>query len=131
VLVWLVLSAAPLAAICLVLWDVIREDRDLNAKATTVATVVIAVASLLSFAAALSQYVIFSRQLAEMHSSGTQTDKIIATYDVLAKAASKQADAAIENAKVARDNLVAIQRAWVERQLFADFAVAPRNGFST
>jgi hypothetical protein len=42
VLVWLVLSAAPLAAICLVLWDVIREDRDLNAKATTVATVVIA-----------------------------------------------------------------------------------------
>jgi hypothetical protein len=52
-------------------------------------------------------------QLAEMHSGGEQTDKLIKINGDLAEASKTQGEAARQQAKTAGDALVASQRAWV------------------
>ena len=52
-----------------------------HASRTAWATIVIAFASTLAFCAAILQYLVFSGQLAEMKSTGGQTDKLIETTE--------------------------------------------------
>jgi hypothetical protein len=59
------------------------------------------------------QQIAMQGQLIEMKATGAQTDQMIETNRKLAEAATKQAEAAIETVRTARDNLVASQRAWV------------------
>jgi len=68
----------------------------------------------------LYQAYIFSGQLNEMKTAGSQTDKLIDTNAKLAEAAGKQADAAqkqaqalTDSAAVAHDNMILAERAWV------------------
>jgi hypothetical protein len=68
----------------------------------------------------LYQAYIFSGQLEEMKSAGVQTNKLIGANAKLAEAAGKQADAAqkqaqalVDSAKVAHDNMILAERAWV------------------
>ncbi len=56
-------------------------------------------------------------QLDEMKATEAQTTEMIATNRNLAEAASKQAQAAIDSAKTAQENMVASQRAWVGPRL--------------
>lgn len=83
-------------------------DRQLaqDADWTAIATVVIAIASLLSFGAAILQAWVFEGQLAEMRASSVQTDKLVT-------ATANQADAAEIAAETARLSLIAASRAWV------------------
>jgi hypothetical protein len=60
-------------------------------------------------------------QLEEMKANQVQTTEMIETNRKLAEAAGKQAQAAIDTAKTAQENMVANQRAWV----------GPRNAKST
>jgi len=55
----------------------------------------------------------FRDQLKEMKASAEQTNKIIEANTKLVEAANKQADSAAETARIAHDNFVASQRAWV------------------
>jgi hypothetical protein len=59
------------------------------------------------------QQSVMQGQLTEMKGSGLQTNEMIETNRRLAEAAGKQAQAAIEAAKVARESYVASQRAWI------------------
>jgi hypothetical protein len=77
-----------------------------DADRTAWATIVIAIAALLSFGAAILQYAVLSGQLREMKSAAAQTDKLVA-------AAADQASAAKIAAETARQNMIAGQRAWV------------------
>jgi hypothetical protein len=67
------------------------------------------------------QQVAMQGQLTEMKGTGVQTNQMIDTNRQLAEAAGKQAQAAIDSAKTAQENMVASQRAWV----------GPRNAKST
>jgi hypothetical protein len=59
------------------------------------------------------QQVAMQGQLTEMKGTGVQTNQMIDTNRQLAEAAGKQAQAAIDSAKTAQENMVASQRAWV------------------
>jgi len=67
---------------------------DRAAKSTARATWAIAALTLVTIGVGISQYVIFSRQLDEMRSTGGQTDRLIEANRNLAAAAIRQADTA-------------------------------------
>ncbi|HEY3917493.1 MAG TPA: hypothetical protein VGL83_06855 [Stellaceae bacterium] len=77
-----------------------------DADRTSWATIIIAIAAVFSFFAAILQYVVLSGQLREMKAASAQTDKMVA-------AAADQAGAAKSAADAAKENLIASQRAWV------------------
>jgi hypothetical protein len=52
-------------------------------------------------------------QLIELKAAGDRTDELVKTNGKLVDAASRQAQAAIDSAKTAQENMVASQRAWV------------------
>jgi hypothetical protein len=97
-----------------------ENPQDRASRRTANATVFIAILTLaVAFIGGL-QYLIFKAQLkvmadqlVEMKGTGTQTDTLIEANKSLAEAAGKQAQAAIDSAKTAQENMVASQRAWV------------------
>jgi hypothetical protein len=60
-----------------------------------------------------AQQVAMQGQLDEMKGTSAQTDQMLETNRKLAEAAGTQAQAAINSAKTAQDNMVASQRAWI------------------
>jgi hypothetical protein len=75
---------------------------------------------LLAAAFAFCQLMVMRSQLGEMESSGKQADDLIKANVALAESAKKQAEAAasqaaaaVESVKIARDNLLAAERAWI------------------
>jgi hypothetical protein len=84
-----------------------------NGLVTALSTVAIAVLTYFVAVYANGQLDVFRSQLEEMHSSGAQTDALIEIYKKQAGAAAVQAQAAKDTAIIARENLIAGQRAWV------------------
>lgn len=93
------------------------NTHDIIIRKSTVAmawlTGVLAVAAILSAWVSFGQLGAMKDQLNEMQSSSEQTETLILANQSLADAAKKQAIAAEENAKIARDALISGQRAWV------------------
>lgn len=79
---------------------------DHDGAITAIATAIIALATIVNV-------VYVGGQLAEMKSTGVQTDSLIETNRKLVNAATEQASAAEISAKTAQDSLLASQRAWI------------------
>jgi hypothetical protein len=86
--------------------SIVRWADGHNGAITAVATVVIAIATIVNV-------VYVGGQLAEMKSTGIQTDTLIETNRKLVDAATEQASASVISAQTAQDTLLASQRAWV------------------
>ncbi len=109
-------AAAKIAAAIKALGDAqntqtAHEDRNEKINVTLAVITIFLVFLTVVFTGA--SWWVFSGQLEEMKSAGTQTKQLIDANAKLAEAANKQASAAAENAKTAHDSYIASQRAWV------------------
>ena len=101
-----------------------EKSQDKAARRTATATwwiagftIVTAVVGVKTYLAIDGQLVVMRGQLAEMKSSGDQTNTLIATNQKLAEAAIKQSQIAADQLALARNSLAATQRPWVSADM--------------